>query len=65
MKLILRTLSCILGVLLSNMIAHAQLSTPQVLSSNMVLQQGQKIPVWGTAEPNESILNSERFRLTV
>ena len=58
MKLILRTLLCILGVLLSNMIAHAQLSTPQVLSSNMVLQQGQKIPVWGTAEPNESILIS-------
>lgn len=58
MKLILRTLLCILGVLLSNMIAHAQLSTPQVLSSNMVLQQGQKIPVWGTAEPNEAILIS-------
>lgn len=34
---------------------YAQLATPQVLSSNMVLQQNQKVPIWGTAEPNERV----------
>ncbi len=33
--------------------AYAQLATPPVLSSNMVLQQGCKVPIWGDAEPNE------------
>ncbi len=33
----------------------AQLSTPSVISSDMVLQQGQKVPIWGTATPNERI----------
>ncbi len=35
--------------------AYSQLTTPQILSSNMVLQQNQNVPVWGTAEPNETI----------
>lgn len=33
----------------------AQLSTPSVISSDMVLQQGQKVPIWGMATPNERI----------
>lgn len=41
--------------LLSVNIVYSQLTTPNVLSSNMVLQQGQKIPVWGTSKPNEKI----------
>jgi sialate O-acetylesterase len=31
------------------------LATPDILSSNMVLQRGQKVPVWGTAKPKENI----------
>ncbi|MDO4163580.1 MAG: sialate O-acetylesterase [Bacteroides sp.] len=32
-----------------------QLTVPQILSSNMVLQQGREVPIWGTAQPNERI----------
>lgn len=35
--------------------SYAQLATPQILSSNMVLQQGKKVPVWGTARPGERV----------
>lgn len=45
----------ILLLLLCTVIAKAQLATPRVLSSNMVLQQEQKVPVWGKAEPHERI----------
>lgn len=34
---------------------YAQLSMPQVFSSNMIFQQGVKVPVWGRALPNEAI----------
>ena len=37
---------------------YAQLSIPQILSSNMVLQQGQPVPVWGKATPKESVVVS-------
>lgn len=37
---------------------NAQLSIPQILSSNMVLQQGQYVPVWGKAAPQESVVIS-------
>jgi len=35
--------------------ATAQLSTPSVISSNMVLQQGRNVPIWGKATPGERI----------
>lgn len=35
--------------------AFAKLTLPSVISSNMVLQQKQVCPVWGTAEPNEPV----------
>src|SRR4051812_22155337 len=28
---------------------------PDVIASSMVLQQRQKVPIWGTAEPGESV----------
>jgi len=31
------------------------LATPDILSSNMVLQRGQKVPVWGTAKPQSAV----------
>ncbi len=33
----------------------AQISLPYIFSDNMVLQRGQKIPVWGFSSPNETI----------
>lgn len=33
----------------------AKLSLPPVVSSNMVLQQGQECPIWGTADPEEKV----------
>jgi len=35
--------------------ARANVSLPDVLSDGMVLQQQQKVPIWGTAEPGETI----------
>lgn len=34
---------------------QVRFSIPDVLSSNMVLQQGQTVPVWGTASPGERV----------
>lgn len=33
----------------------AQLSTPHIISSDMILQHGKNIPIWGNAKPNEKI----------
>lgn len=35
--------------------ATAQLSIPKVISSDMILQQGQLVPIWGYAKPGERI----------
>lgn len=35
--------------------AKAQLSTPPVISSDMVLQQGREVPIWGKAAPGERV----------
>jgi len=34
----------------------ANVSLPDVLGSSMVLQQNQKVPVWGIAEPGETVI---------
>lgn len=48
-------LICALILVLSVFNMNAQLTTSPILSSHMVLQQGQKIPVWGTAAPGEQV----------
>lgn len=45
----------IISILSCSALLHAQLSVPQILSSNMVLQQGQKVPVWGKAKAKETV----------
>ncbi len=35
--------------------ARANVSVPDVLSDGMVLQQNQKVPIWGQADPGESV----------
>ncbi len=36
-------------------VASADVSLPSILSNNMVLQQGVKIPIWGTASAGENV----------
>jgi len=36
-------------------LAPARVTVPDVLSDGMVLQRGAKVPIWGTADPGESI----------
>lgn len=43
------------GLLASSGIARADVKLPKVLSSNMVLQQKQVIPIWGTADAGEEV----------
>lgn len=43
----------ILFLLSSNL--FSQVTLPKILGHNMVLQQGKKVPVWGTASPGEKI----------
>lgn len=56
----IKTLSTVLLVILLSVVCKAQgseksFTLPSILSSNMVLQQGQAVPVWGKAAPGESI----------
>ncbi len=43
------------GLLASSGFARADVQLPKVLASNMVLQQKQAIPIWGTAEAGEEV----------
>ncbi|HEY6803180.1 MAG TPA: sialate O-acetylesterase [Pyrinomonadaceae bacterium] len=45
----------ILIILSSASFVHADVVLPDVLSSGMVLQRDHKVPIWGTADPGESI----------
>ncbi|MGV3720572.1 MAG: sialate O-acetylesterase, partial [Actinomycetota bacterium] len=54
----LRTLggpALLLGVTLAAVPAQAEVSLPSVLGSHMVLQRGQDCPVWGWADPGETV----------
>ena len=56
----IKTLSTVLLFILLSVVCKAQgseksFTLPSILSSNMVLQQGQAVPVWGKAAPGESI----------
>ena len=56
MKTVFRTLAAALTAsALLPQEAAAQLSTPPVISSDMVLQQGREVPVWGKAAPGERV----------
>lgn len=43
------------AMLLAATAATARLSTPSIISPNMVLQQGRDVPIWGKAAPGERI----------
>lgn len=44
-----------LSILLITFNLYSQVTLPKILGHNMVLQQGKKVPVWGTASPGEKI----------
>ncbi len=54
MKKILFSL-CVGGVVLGGLPASAEVSLPQIFTSNMVLQRDVPIPVWGWADPGEKV----------
>ena len=46
----------VLAVLISvGPVAQARISVPDIVGSGMVLQRDQSVPIWGTAEPGESV----------
>lgn len=48
--------SCIAAVvLLAASFAIAEVKLPSILGDNMVLQQGQPVPIWGKADPGEKV----------
>ena len=45
---------------------YAEVSLPDILGDSMVLQQNQKVPVWGSAEPGETVVVSfQKQKLSV
>ncbi|SVC21850.1 uncharacterized protein METZ01_LOCUS274704, partial [marine metagenome] len=43
--------ACVLG----QAAVQAEVKLPSVFGDHMVLQQGQRLPIWGWAEPGESV----------
>jgi len=55
MRIQFRLLFAVIAGLTFAGVARANVSLPDVLSDGMVLQQNQKVPIWGKAEPGETI----------
>ena len=55
MKTILRTLLVVVLFAVGTNCVRANVSLPDVISDGMVLQQNQKVPVWGKADPGEAV----------
>jgi len=51
----MRLLFLLLALVGHHLAARANVSLPDVLSDGMVLQQNQKVPVWGKGDPGESV----------
>lgn len=51
----MKGVSAVIAVLVSALTVTANVSLPDVIGSSMVLQQKQNVPVWGSAEPGESV----------
>lgn len=50
-----RHITLLMAAIMATIQAQAQLSTPPVISPNMVLQQGQPVKIWGKAAPGERV----------
>jgi len=47
--------TCLILLAANTSIVFADVKLPAVISDNMVLQRGKKIPIWGWAEPGEKV----------
>lgn len=45
----------IIFVAFSVVSVHAEISLPDIIGSSMVLQQKQRVPIWGAADPGEAV----------
>ena len=45
-----------LAILLSATGARANVTVPDVISNSMVLQRDRAVPIWGTADPGETVV---------
>ena len=50
----MKLIGCLI-VLSFSVVAHANVTLPDVISSGMVLQRDQAVPIWGKADPGEAI----------
>ena len=55
MKALMKITLILLFFALFQINVNAEVKLPKIFSSNMVLQQGIEIPVWGWADKNERI----------
>lgn len=51
----MKTLSIAFVVVICTLTALGDVRLPDVIGSGMVLQQQQRVPIWGTAEPGETV----------
>jgi sialate O-acetylesterase len=51
----IQALATLLGVGLAGLHCHADVTLPGLLSDNVVLQRDVRIPIWGKADPDESV----------
>ena len=43
------------GIVVIPTLAEANVSLPSIFNNHMVLQEGVKVPIWGSADPGEEI----------
>src|SRR6266852_5914436 len=55
MKTHSRILFAIIAALIVPVAARANISLSDVISGGMVLQQRQRVPIWGTSDPSEVV----------
>ncbi len=56
MKITFGFLFTVVAFFATSATTRANLSLPDVLSDGMVLQQNQKVPIWGKADPGENVM---------
>lgn len=54
-RIIMKALSTAMLIAIASVAAFADVRLPDVIGSSMVIQQKQPVPIWGWAEPGESV----------
>ena len=62
----LKILSVLISVFVLSSIVYAEVKLPDVLGDSMVLQQNQKVPIWGMAKVGETVaVTFQKQKLTI